>query len=86
MGTLLLGSLRDGDTAVLLPWMLVVGVAVIRFNLLADVLVRGTRPRRLDAPRMSLFGEPGGPVRRSGAGKPSPPGTAALLRRGRPHR
>ena len=50
MGTLLLDSLRDGDTAVLLPWMLVVGVVVILFNLLADVLYAALDPRvRLDA-------------------------------------
>jgi peptide/nickel transport system permease protein len=52
MGTLLLDSLRDGDTAVLLPWMLVVGVAIILFNLLADVLYAALDPRvRLDASR-----------------------------------
>jgi peptide/nickel transport system permease protein len=45
MGTLLLGALRDGDTAVLLPWMLVVGVVVIAFNLLADVLYAVLDPR-----------------------------------------
>jgi peptide/nickel transport system permease protein len=45
MGTLLLAALRDGDTAVLLPWMLVVGVAVIVFNLIADVLYAALDPR-----------------------------------------
>lgn len=45
MGTLLLNALRDGDTAVLLPWMLVVGVVVIAFNLLADVLYAALDPR-----------------------------------------
>jgi peptide/nickel transport system permease protein len=45
MGTLLLNSLRDGDTAVLLPWMLVVGVVVILANLLADVLYAALDPR-----------------------------------------
>lgn len=45
MGTLLLGALRDGDTAVLIPWMLVVGVAVIVANLLADVLYAVLDPR-----------------------------------------
>jgi peptide/nickel transport system permease protein len=45
MGTLLLNSLRDGDTAVLLPWMLVVGVIVILANLLADVLYAALDPR-----------------------------------------
>ena len=45
MGTLLLAALRDGDTAVLIPWMLVVGVVVILFNLLADVLYAALDPR-----------------------------------------
>jgi peptide/nickel transport system permease protein len=45
MGTLLLGALRDGDTAVLIPWMLVVGVAVILANLLADVCYAALDPR-----------------------------------------
>lgn len=45
MGTLLLGALRDGDTAVLIPWLLVVGVAVIGFNLMADVLYAALDPR-----------------------------------------
>lgn len=45
MGTLLLESLRDGDTAVLLPWMLVVGAAVIGANLVADVLYAVLDPR-----------------------------------------
>ena len=50
MGTLLLDSLRDGDTAVILPWMLVVGVFVIVFNLVADVLYAALDPRvRLSA-------------------------------------
>ncbi len=45
MGTLLLAALRDGDTAVLIPWMLVVGVAVILANLFADVLYAVLDPR-----------------------------------------
>jgi len=45
MGTLLLAALRDGDTAVLLPWMLVVGVVVILANLFADVLYAALDPR-----------------------------------------
>lgn len=45
MGTLLLDALRDGDTAVLIPWMLVVGVAVVLANLLADVLYAALDPR-----------------------------------------
>ncbi|MEI8000769.1 MAG: ABC transporter permease [Actinomycetes bacterium] len=45
MGTLLLNALRDGDTAVLLPWTLVVGAAVIVFNLIADVAYAALDPR-----------------------------------------
>jgi len=45
MGTLLLAALRDGDTAVLIPWMLVAGVAVILANLFADVLYAVLDPR-----------------------------------------
>jgi len=53
MGTLLLNALQDGDTAVLLPWMLVVGIVVILFNLFADVLYAALDPRvRLDASRV----------------------------------
>jgi len=45
MGTLLLSSLQDGDTAMLVPWMMVVGVAVIVFNLFADVAYAWLDPR-----------------------------------------
>ena len=45
MGTLLLDALQNGDTAVLLPWMLVVGVVVIVANLLADVVYAALDPR-----------------------------------------
>jgi peptide/nickel transport system permease protein len=45
MGTLLLNALRNGDTAVILPWMLVVGAFIIAFNLLADVLYGVLDPR-----------------------------------------
>lgn len=45
MGTLLLAALRDGDTNVLIPWMLVVGVVVIAANLLADILYAALDPR-----------------------------------------
>jgi len=45
MGTLLLRSLRDGDTAVLIPWMLVVGAVVILANLVADVCYAALDPR-----------------------------------------
>jgi peptide/nickel transport system permease protein len=45
MGTLLLGALRDGDTAVLIPWMLVVGAVVVAANLVADVSYAVLDPR-----------------------------------------
>jgi peptide/nickel transport system permease protein len=45
MGTVLLNALRDGDTAVLIPWLLVVGIAVIVANLVADVLYAWLDPR-----------------------------------------
>lgn len=45
MGTLLLTSLRDGDTAMLIPWMMVVGTAVVVFNLVADVAYAALDPR-----------------------------------------
>jgi peptide/nickel transport system permease protein len=45
MGTLLLDALQNGDTAVLLPWMLVVGVVVILANVFADVLYAALDPR-----------------------------------------
>ena len=45
MGTLLLAALRDGDTNVLIPWMLVAGIAVILANLIADVCYAALDPR-----------------------------------------
>ncbi|MFM8305374.1 MAG: ABC transporter permease subunit, partial [Actinomycetota bacterium] len=45
MGTLLLAALRDGDTNVLIPWMLVAGIAVILANLFADVVYAVLDPR-----------------------------------------
>ena len=45
MGTLLLGALQNGDTNILLPWMLVTGALIIFFNLLADVLYGVLDPR-----------------------------------------
>lgn len=45
MGRLFLTSLLEGDTAVLLPWLMVTAVFVIAFNLLADVLYGVLDPR-----------------------------------------
>ena len=45
MGRLFLSSLLAGDVFVLVPWMLVVAVAVIVFNLLADVAYALLDPR-----------------------------------------
>ena len=45
MGKLFLNSLLNGDTAVLLPWLMVTAVFIILFNLLADVLYGVLDPR-----------------------------------------
>jgi peptide/nickel transport system permease protein len=45
MGTLLVRSVGDGDTAVLIPWLLVAGAAVIVANLIADVAYAVLDPR-----------------------------------------
>jgi peptide/nickel transport system permease protein len=45
MGTLLLSALTNGDTQVILPWMLVVGAIVIFFNLIADIAYGILDPR-----------------------------------------
>jgi peptide/nickel transport system permease protein len=45
MGTLLLGALNNGDTQVILPWMIVTGALIIVFNLFADVLYGVLDPR-----------------------------------------
>ncbi|MGW4729867.1 ABC transporter permease [Streptomyces shenzhenensis] len=45
MGKLFLASLETGDVFVLLPWMFVVAVAVILFNLLADLSYALLDPR-----------------------------------------
>ena len=45
MGQLFLSSILAGDVFVLVPWMLVVAVAVILFNLLADVAYALLDPR-----------------------------------------
>jgi peptide/nickel transport system permease protein len=45
MGTLLLSAVNNGDTQVVLPWMLVVGTIIILFNLAADVAYGVLDPR-----------------------------------------
>ena len=45
MGQLFLNSLLNGDTAILLPWLMVTAVFIIAFNLLADVLYGVLDPR-----------------------------------------
>jgi len=45
MGTLLIDALSNGDTAVILPWMLVTGALVVFFNLVADVMYGVLDPR-----------------------------------------
>ena len=52
MGTLLVSSVSDGDTAVLIPWLLVAGAAVVLANLIADVAYALLDPRvRIAGPR-----------------------------------
>ena len=41
----LFARLFDGDTAIVLPWMVVTAVFIIAFNLLADVLYGVLDPR-----------------------------------------
>ena len=45
MGKLLVDALNNGDTQVVLPWMLVTGAIIVAFNLLADVLYGVLDPR-----------------------------------------
>jgi peptide/nickel transport system permease protein len=45
MGQLLVSSLLQGDTAILLPWLMVTAAFVVAFNLLADVLYGVLDPR-----------------------------------------
>jgi peptide/nickel transport system permease protein len=45
MGKLLVDALNDGDTQVVLPWMLVTGAIIVAFNLLADILYGVLDPR-----------------------------------------
>ena len=45
MGKLFLDALVDGDTNILLPWVMVTAVFIIGFNLLADILYGVLDPR-----------------------------------------
>jgi len=45
MGRLFFDSLQNGDTSVLLPWLMISAVFIILFNLLADVLYGVLDPR-----------------------------------------
>jgi peptide/nickel transport system permease protein len=45
MGKLFVDALTNGDTNVLLPWLMVTAVFVILFNLFADVLYGALDPR-----------------------------------------
>jgi peptide/nickel transport system permease protein len=45
MGRLFFDALLNGDTAILLPWLMVTAVFIIGFNLLADVLYGVLDPR-----------------------------------------
>jgi peptide/nickel transport system permease protein len=45
MGRLFLQSLVAGDVSVLLPWMIVVAVAVVLCNLIADIAYAVLDPR-----------------------------------------
>jgi peptide/nickel transport system permease protein len=45
MGRLFVNAIVQGDTAIILPWMIVVATFIIAFNLLADVLYGVLDPR-----------------------------------------
>jgi peptide/nickel transport system permease protein len=45
MGRLFVDAILQGDTAIILPWMIVTAVFIIAFNLLADVLYGVLDPR-----------------------------------------
>jgi peptide/nickel transport system permease protein len=45
MGRLLVDALLQGDTAIILPWLIVTAVFIILFNLLADILYGVLDPR-----------------------------------------
>jgi peptide/nickel transport system permease protein len=45
MGKLFVDALENGDTQVLLPWLMISAVFIIAFNLLADVLYGVLDPR-----------------------------------------
>ncbi len=44
MGDFFLTALGNGDFPQLMPWLVIVVISVIVFNLLADVAVRRARP------------------------------------------
>jgi peptide/nickel transport system permease protein len=45
MGLLFVNALENGDTQVLLPWLMISAIFIILFNLLADVLYGALDPR-----------------------------------------
>jgi peptide/nickel transport system permease protein len=45
MGRLFVDALLNGDTAIILPWLIVTAAFIILFNLLADVLYGVLDPR-----------------------------------------
>jgi peptide/nickel transport system permease protein len=45
MGFLFINALENGDTQVLLPWLMITAVFIVGFNLLADVLYGALDPR-----------------------------------------
>jgi peptide/nickel transport system permease protein len=45
MGRLFVDALLNGDTAIILPWLIVTAIFIILFNLLADVLYGVLDPR-----------------------------------------
>ena len=45
MGSLLVDAVTNGDTAVILPWLLVTGAIVVGLNLLADLFYGVLDPR-----------------------------------------
>ena len=45
MGRVFFGALETGDTAILLPWLMVSAIFIVLFNLLADVLYGVLDPR-----------------------------------------
>ena len=71
-------AVNNGDTQIVLPWMLVVGAFIIVFNLIADV-VYGVLDPRVQAAMSDHRSEYEQRLRQSGTGTASPAGTSALL-------